>query len=222
MALGYIDTSDNKGVKHFVLHPLWKVSQGCTVSPELHTWTAFSTICRAGYKKDSAQPAAFRRTKGIPFFLTAPETQIKGRGILHMEEHHFFIFCNPWLQTEVKCTCVNRTVRSWSGSHSEVNVLYFEPLIKLPVWRRGGWKFHQEKAETQIKVEEQTWQIPEALFAPEQSKAEEWKTQRKQDTKDWCLPQTKAALEWLLHRTALSTPELRIRLEWLWGLLTEL
>lgn len=95
VALGYIGISDNKGVKHFVLHPLWKVSsQGCTVSPELHTWAAYSTICRAGYEKDSAEPAAFRRTKEIfsLFFLTVPEMQMNGREVLHMKEPARFQF----------------------------------------------------------------------------------------------------------------------------------
>lgn len=127
-ALGCIGTSDDKGVKHFVLHPLWKVSSGdallSTVSPELHARTASATICRAGYETDPEEPAAFRRTKEIfsLYFFTAPKTQIKGREILHMEEpahsQFFVVLGYRHYFTEVKCTYVNRTARSWSSSHS--------------------------------------------------------------------------------------------------------
>lgn len=97
VALGFIGSSDHKVVKDFVLHSLWKIpSQGRitnhNVSRASYTQVTFSTTCGAGYERDPAEAAAFRRTRAISslYCLTAPKMQMSGRVILHVEKSVHF------------------------------------------------------------------------------------------------------------------------------------
>lgn len=150
--------------------------------------------------------------------------QIKGREILHMEEPAHFQF------SIIRGYRQKLSVHMLTGQQGlglavilEVNVLSSEPLIKFPVWRRGGRRFQQEKAETQIKVEEQALKKPRSSVCSRAKQSFGHRGHRESRTlRIGTFHKQKQLWNGYCIGQHLGAPVLRIRLEWLWGLLTEL